>query len=537
MDILPTTDFCRPEISARSSTPARIFWPALAALPFLSIYLVHYASPLGIPTGFIHGDMPYYSANGREIFERGNGLAHPNPYDPDPQAPVIYFHWFTWILGFGIKKLGLEPGSIFVGMGVLGSYLCSFLTFRLVETRLPECRYHVLLFLFTMWGGGLLCLGRVVQNLLHGEPAGALLFVHDPFGGWWFQNWGRNLVFPTEAVYHALAAAVWLAVLGRRWIAALATAALLAATHPFSGLQILLILFVWLSILLALQQTWRLLGLWLAVATLLAVFLGYYLMFLESFEQHRALRETWSLAWTIELPALLLAYSPLGLIAIHRLYVERSRLDWCDYFLVICFAVSFLLAKHEWFIAPRQPLHFTRGYLWLPLCLLALPTLQRILIDARSRLTPGAFGLVVLLLGTVAVSDNAAFIVHQCENQWQNPEEAGYFLTPAEREMFAWMDHQGLEGVLLSPDAKLSYLSATYTSVRPYFGHWSETPQLLRRTEEVRGWFEHGKGGPWMEVVDYLLIPRDQLRSYHHAAGWEIMHENDDLLLLRRPPS
>src|SRR5439155_21748675 len=96
--------------SDRDSALARILWPALGVVPFLSIYLAHYASPLGIPTGFIHGDMPYYAANGREIFERGNGLAHPNPYDPDPHAPVIYFHWFTWVLGFAIKKIGIEPG-------------------------------------------------------------------------------------------------------------------------------------------------------------------------------------------------------------------------------------------------------------------------------------------------------------------------------------------------------------------------------------------------------------------------------------------
>src|SRR5262245_2369956 len=160
--------------------------------------------------------MPYYCANAREIFERGNGLAHPNAYDPDPEAPVIYFHCLIWLLGFGIKKVGLDPGRLFVATGVIGSFLCSYLTLRLVETRLHECRFRITLFLFTMWGGGLLCIGRVAQNLLSGRPAGESLFAYDPFDGWWFQNWGRNLIFPTEAVYHALAAAVWLAVLGSR---------------------------------------------------------------------------------------------------------------------------------------------------------------------------------------------------------------------------------------------------------------------------------------------------------------------------------
>jgi hypothetical protein len=517
------------------SAAARILWSVLAILPFLSIYFVHYASPLGIPTGFIHGDMPYYSANGRAIFERGNGFAHPNPYDPDPQAPAIYFHWLTWILGFGITKLGLEPGLLFVGVGVVGSLLCSCLTFRLVESRLSSSRYRVVLFLFTMWGGGFLCLGRVAENLLCGRPVGDSLFAYDPFGGWWFQNWGRNLIFPTEAVYHALAAAVWLAVIGRRWRLALATAALLAATHPFSGLQILLILFAWLTILLERERTWEVLRPWLMGAILLGLFLGYYLVFLESFAQHRSLRDTWSLAWTLESASLLLAYAPIGVIVAFRLIADRDRWDSGDSFLAVCFAVSFLLAKHEWVLTPRQPLHFTRGYLWLPLCLLALPTLERKLRDLQSRLSSAAYGLLFSILATVVVFDNAAFIACQWENQWQNANEAGYFLTSAERDMFAWMEARKLRGILLCPDAKLSYLSATYTSVRPYLGHWSETPQRRQRLEDVRSWFEQGKLGPWMAGIDYVLIPRKLLRSYHCVHSWEIAHENEEFLFFQRP--
>jgi hypothetical protein len=516
-----------------SSGGARILWAALAAVPFLSIYLAHYTSPLGVATGFIHGDMPYYCANGRAIFERGNGLAHPNPYDPNPDAPVIYFHWLTWILGFGIKKLGLEPGALFVGMGVIGSLLCSYLTLRLVEARLPKSRYRNLLFLFTMWGGGLLCLGRAAQNLLNGHSAAESLFAFDPFNGWWFQNWGRNLVFPTEAVYHALAATVWLAVLGQRWKLALAAAALLAATHPFSGLQMLLILFAWLSICLCLGPSWHGLRLWLTVVAVLGLFLGYYFGFLESFEQHRSLRETWSLNWTLDSATLLLGYGPIGVVAAYGFCIARKRLTSGESFLAICFILSFLLAKHEWFLTPRQPLHFTRGYLWLPLCLLALPVLQRMLIDAR--LPRVAFGFLVLVLGAVGISDNAAFLVQQWQNQWKNPEEAGYFLTPAEREMFAWIEGHGFDGVLLSPDHKISYLTATYTSARPYFGHWSQTPQLQKRIEQVQAWLEDGERGRWMAEIDYILIARSQIQSIQRLADWEIAHENEELLFLTRP--
>ncbi|MGE0609633.1 MAG: hypothetical protein AB7O62_21255, partial [Pirellulales bacterium] len=72
-------------------------WPILlaayAAVPFWWINVAHFADPAvmlerTVPTGFVQSDQPYYLANGRDIFERGNGFMNPNPYDPRPDAPV-----------------------------------------------------------------------------------------------------------------------------------------------------------------------------------------------------------------------------------------------------------------------------------------------------------------------------------------------------------------------------------------------------------------------------------------------------------------
>src|SRR6185503_7540289 len=74
----------------------------LAILPFQLPLLQHFILSGAEATGFLSYDAPYYAANGREIFERGNGFAYPNPYDSDPATPVIYFHWLVWLLGFGV---------------------------------------------------------------------------------------------------------------------------------------------------------------------------------------------------------------------------------------------------------------------------------------------------------------------------------------------------------------------------------------------------------------------------------------------------
>jgi len=506
----------------------------LAALPFLAVYLFHYTSPAGEPTGFIQGDMPYYFANGRAIFERGNGFAHPNPYDPDPGSPVIYFHWLTWLLGFGCKKLGADPGLLFVALGILAGIACSSLTYLLVRCVLPDNRYAGILFLFTMWGGGLLCSAQVARNLFHGQSPCYNLFALDPFNGWWFLNWGRNLICPTEAVYHALVAASWLGVLQGNGALALGSAALLAATHPFTGLQLLLMLAGWYTIELWRKRSVPVLLLWLVNVLVLALFFGYYFVFLGSFPQHRILLAQWSLDWTLPPSSMLFAYGPIGLLAAYRLTLGRDKFDGAALFFTVCFAVSLLLVKHDWYASPRQPLHFTRGYLWMPLCLIALPLLHKLLISLEGRMTRVQFVLTMSVLGALALSDNALFLVRQARAQWAGDAEGTYFLTRNEREVLDWIDSHRLEGVLLCPDGNLSFLSAVYTSARPYFGHWSNTPMHRQRVQQMLDWFDKGNIGAWFDQVDYLLLPRQYRPKTGRSEEWTEIHANDEWRLLAR---
>jgi hypothetical protein len=498
----------------------------VAVAPLLSIYLAHYLIPGA--TGFIQYDQPYYAANGREIFERGNGFAYPNPYDPNPAAPVIYFQWLVWLLGFGIQKLRFDPGSLYVGTGVLASVACAYFTFRLVEAVLPERHYRVGLFLLAVWGGGVLCLAQVAVNLRHHRALGYDLFSYDPFQGWWFLNWGRNLVYPTESVYHAIVAATWLFVLRERWLLVLLGVALLAATHPFCGLQLLLIVVVWLSVLVLIGRSRAALWSLLAVIGVLLLFLAYYFVYLPSFAEHRVLQNVWSVPWTLSPLALLFAFGPVGLLALVRVYRDSRNLNMQMGFLAVAFAVSLFLAKHEWFTSPRQPVHFTRGYQWLPLYLLALPLVARGLAATRARISPASFALLLLPFGIGAVADNAAFIWRE----WCTPN--GMYLSAPEREMFSWMDRHRLNGVLLCTDPRLCYASATYTAVRPYLGHPGNTPERLVRQQQVQAWMAGSVSVRWLNPIDYLLLGKTETAKLRLVPGWERMYENATLVLFGR---
>jgi hypothetical protein len=58
-------------------------------------------------------------------------------------------------------------------------------------------------------------------------------------------NLGRNMIYPTEAFYHALFLASIVCILRNRLALALALAFLLSVSHPFTGLELLAILLAW----------------------------------------------------------------------------------------------------------------------------------------------------------------------------------------------------------------------------------------------------------------------------------------------------
>ena len=77
---------------------------------------------------------------------------------------------------------------------------------------------------------------------------------------------------------------------------------LLATTHPWSGLELLLTINLWRSF------RWRSIchsvaAIQLAAAVLLGAFLSYYRLWLPSFEQHAALQRVWEVEWTSALGA------------------------------------------------------------------------------------------------------------------------------------------------------------------------------------------------------------------------------------------
>lgn len=531
--------------SAAGSTPARAV--ALAALigvlPFWSLLVSHVVHGRHGPSGFIVYDMAYYVANGREVFERGNGVGYCNPYDLAADAPVIYYHWLPWVFGVGVKFLHIDPGLWFVMIGLLAGYACSWGTFRLVEAILPAQRFLLPLYLLAMWGGGLFAAAAIVAGFATG---GGFPDVRrfDPFNGWWFLNWGRNLVYTTEAVYHALVAWAWVGVVQRRPWQAAGPVVALAATHPFSGLQHLTIMLGWFTLAVFLPPAWPaaaqqspeahrrgVVTAWVMLILTAALFAAYYFLYLPSVPQHAAITRGWAIEWLLTWPAFLLAYTPVATLAAIRCWRDRHHWRPEMSFFVVAAGVSVLLAKHDLFARPHQPLHFTRGYIWMPLALLALPLVQSVVATIIARTRPA---VAAILLGTavgLAVLDNFSWLATYCIVGGHDVR-----LAAADREVFAALERAGARGVLLYavPDRLIgNYLSATYTSVRPWIGHNHLTPRYDERIAAVQDWIATGSLPELLADVEILVVATDTIYPLDDS-DWETLCETTSRRVLRR---
>lgn len=523
-----------------NSTPfcVAMCWSVLAILPLIAFYAAHLLQK-GVPLGFVVADLPYYSANGREAFERGNGVAYPNPYDAAPDAPVIYFQWLIWLLGVGIVKFGFDPGIQFVVIGLFASVISAFLTFRVVEFVLPTRQWLGLLYLLTMWGGGVFVLFSIAANLAAGDPVMLNVTRLMPFGGWWFLSWGINHILPTEAVYHGLVAATWLMLLKNRLWQAVMFIAVLAATHPFSGLQHLIGVGGWLGLQFLRQPNLASFKPPFAVACILSVFLVYYFVYLPSFEAHSSLQNNWSLTWILTHQTLVFAYVPICAAAIYRLILDRDWLNPGISIFAVSFVFSFLLAKHELWTDPKQPIHFTHGYLWMPLCLIALPAIQQQLVALWNGGTGFRRTAVTAALIMVSTSDNIGWMFsewprHSGSQEVSSIEESEPFvLTEHQWEVIQFMKTTYDSGYVLCTDPEVSYLLPTYSPLNVYLGHFFNTPEIDRRRENVDLWTQTGEHDGWLEDITHIIID-EKTDAHLLSRQWRIVYSNPDYSIFQR---
>ena len=476
----------------------------LLSVPIFLLYAAHFlGGPSGeSPTGFIQDDMPYYVANARQYLDgHQQGVLYSNPYDFSEDSPAVYFQPFILAVRC---LLPLSFGTPCVPLLILGgvSTVAAFAALVvLVERLTPDLdqRMRDWLTVVVAWGGGSLAILGVLFSALQKRTIDPFLL--DPTEGLWFLNFGRNFVYPTEAFYHLVVVLLLLAVLSgsKGWV--LVWGWTLAVSHPFTGMQYALIVLCWSFLELRFWESgvmrWKDLVLFASPAVFCFV---YYLAFLPQIPSHRLLMDQWTLDWSIKYPTILGAYWLVGGLAVIRCRTSR-RFAECfadpfHRFLGISFALSFVLANHEAFLAPRQPIHFTRGHIWLPLCLLGLPVLADVGKQLHGFLKP----IAILCFGLLIFSDNLVFFGLGCA------KPRGIYLSEPHREVLTFLAEHDEQPIVVSENELLAYLSATYSSARPYVGHFANTPGIAEKRSSMGQFFEEGKIPPELNGMEFWVI-------------------------------
>lgn len=483
---------------------------ALLYLPMAAVVLAHLLLPPEgrWPTGFLQYDQQSYMAMARESWEGGAWPLFGLPTSADPDTPRHYLYLHIAALGLLQGAFDLDPGRLYLAFGALAGLVFLRLAIALYRRVVPETDLAAGLGLVGFaWGGGLFVLAGGLAGLAEGRLDYATPFRFDPHGGFWFLNLGRNLFYGVEAWYHALALGLALAVMDRRWRAAVALAVLLLLSHPITGLQWALIALAWMLLRLLLRRR-PAAPLWVPalLAALVGAHLGFHFLYLGAQPEHAALMSFWSRHFAdFHWSAMLLAYGPVALAALVALRVSRAWREAPEkaLFLLCWCAVAFALANHDLLIPPRQPLHFTRGYVWIPLFLLAAPLLVAALRRLLARARPLAFAALALLL-----ADNAAWLSLQA---WQN---AGGFgaartLSAGERAALAALAEPAYEGHLLVPaDPRLGYDALVYTPLRSWYSQQHSTPDPDARLADLAAWRESGREPEtWRRRALVFLLP------------------------------
>ncbi len=533
----------------------RRLWPWLAAvmlcMPVWLLYGSHVAfgARYGYePTGVLAYDTTMYASYIREYADRGGwNPFYSNPFDPDAAAPRVYFHLHFYLLSV-LHRLGLgTPLGLLLVAGGIAAVVCMRLAIGIYRTIAGLQRPIDALGLIAFcWGGGLLMIAGIVTAFSTGQSLTARTLTRfDPMLGEWSLNLGRNLQLPTEAIYHVLTLGLAAAILTRRHHAAAAVLVVLAFTHPFTALQWGLIFTTAYA-----AECWivrRPGAPWWPVAVgagVLASVLGYYMVYLASVPSHALVMKQWELAWNLSLVTMLLAYGPVAAIVLWRVRSsERLRHVFASpqtRFLLIWFIVSFGLANHELFVTARQPIHFTRGYLWMPLFLLAAPVIQTWLRQLNAATLRPVGLTAAVALTALLVSDNVIWFAHR------GGQPHGYYLDADEVALRDHLADTAKTHTLLIEDARVagnpydrivSYRMTAVTPARAWLSHRFTTPDTDANRDALERYFASGEVPDEWAGRDLAILSRTQDAVPTTLTAGAVRHTFGRLTLHRIQPS
>ncbi|HEV2162724.1 MAG TPA: hypothetical protein VGR52_10925 [Stellaceae bacterium] len=523
----------------------------LALIPIIWAYATHFIGvhPGYIATGFLQYDQASYMADARQYADGPFHFLYGLPFSPNYDTPRIYFQPQIFFLGVILRITGLDPGLLYVAFGLvaaLGFFRIAIALYTaVVGLETPGQKIMLPAFL---WGGGVVVLlSAYLLSVYHKPISSAHIFWLERTNGYWMMNLGRNAFYSVEAYYHALFLGAVLMIVRKYYLAALVLIAALSASHPFTGFELALIATVWT---LAESIYWRHTAppVWFSACTVAVLLLhvGYYLILLKWLSpEYVAVESQWNLDWKLEWYNIVAAFSPVFAAVVWRLRNRRRIVDaFSDRTFRILFgwfAVSITLAKHDLFITPRQPLHFTHGYIWASLFLMGAPTMTKV--ADRLLMRSGLLGLAtaLILLGFM-LTDNIVWFGRfgAYELSGKDFADSPLVMTTNEADVLHRLNESHLNGSLVLSDSNsLAYLTTVYTPLRCWYSHIHSTPYALERESQTKAFFSNGTEVEGWRSRPTIVVHAKAVGSEHgtlfRRLGYYLIYQNASFQVFYAP--
>jgi hypothetical protein len=501
-----------------SKTKQNWLFALVLTLPMVLFYLAYYFnhSSSVIPTGFIAYDNVSYVANAKQYLDSDHfSIFYSNPLNDSGNYPHIYFQTQTIILAF-LLWIGFSPGFTIVLLNWLGALLSFRMVIGIYDHLYPSGNRRKLFISFFCWGGGLLALAGIPVALtkqMGGLPfLDRILFI-DPAWGWWGLNFGRGHFISTEGYFHFLFLAGIFCILKKKWNLALIVSLLLCLSHPFTGIEYLSIIAGWVFIEKIIirnkELPWKFT---IGIFFILAFHVFYYLYYLNSFPEHHSVSDQYSLNWRLRYFNMVPAYCIVGALATAsflKLKKDFLRTDSTRLFLT-WFTVAFLLANHEIFMKPMQPLHFTRGYVWTSLFLLGLPALHYLFQNEKFR----NYSFALILFSVLFFSDNFLWILTKARFHRTSPTIT--CITAEQKNLLDTIaNNSSNKTLLIGNDEVLVYMSTVFSKAYPWISHTFTTPFAARKEKAYRDFIEKG-------IIDSSWRKREAIFVFHKTDSVEM---------------
>jgi hypothetical protein len=189
---------------------------------------------------------------------------------------------------------------------------------------------------------------------------------------------------------------------------------------------------------------------------------------------------------------------------------QRLFLSWA--------VIAFLLSNHEWFMEPIQPIHFTRGYIWLGLFLFGIPGFFRI---ARN-LNKSLWYIFLFLL----LSDNLFWYGKRFTAMAKNESVA--HVSNETREMLQWLSlHSTTKTLLVSNEYRVSYMANAYSPSWSWTGHLYNTPGFFERNKSTKNFLMSGIADKmWQGKQIFILLDKAEITEIHPSLKKKKIYEN-----------